>query len=392
MEKQLKDLCIRAGQGENLEACLNGYTKPQIRRILDVYGRKAVSSAKKQELIDAAEEAVRENAIAWLEKEENEADRTILREISAQPVHISDIGEFSRIERLYERGMVFLTESDGKAQTLVPVNMVAILDSMDAGEKKKGTHPFPAREPKAADRNRTESETEIIRYAKALSNIYGMFSLSQLKDVWDINHNRGIAPSAVREAVAKAGEEDGFYVRDDMVVNTVLDEADCEKIREKYVAGDTYYYPSPEVIRDYEEGPRMADAPEYTYILSYLGRKTSEEKAEQIMRELCRMALTDASASELVEYLSQEEITFLNLDELNRFLLLYTGWFYEIRVWVCKGYKPCELTAERLQMRNFNLSPGYSPKSRRKVGRNDSCPCGSGKKYKNCCMKKIENR
>ena len=29
MEKQLKDLCIRVGQGENLEACLNGYTKPQ---------------------------------------------------------------------------------------------------------------------------------------------------------------------------------------------------------------------------------------------------------------------------------------------------------------------------------------------------------------------------
>ena len=23
-----------------------------------------------------------------------------------------------------------------------------------------------------------------------------------------------------------------------------------------------------------------------------------------------------------------------------------------------------------------------------KIGRNDDCPCGSGKKYKNCCMKK----
>ncbi|RLD63238.1 MAG: hypothetical protein DRI84_09935 [Bacteroidetes bacterium] len=23
-----------------------------------------------------------------------------------------------------------------------------------------------------------------------------------------------------------------------------------------------------------------------------------------------------------------------------------------------------------------------------KVGRNDPCPCGSGKKYKKCCMKK----
>jgi preprotein translocase subunit SecA len=23
-----------------------------------------------------------------------------------------------------------------------------------------------------------------------------------------------------------------------------------------------------------------------------------------------------------------------------------------------------------------------------KVGRNEQCPCGSGKKYKNCCMRK----
>jgi preprotein translocase subunit SecA len=24
-----------------------------------------------------------------------------------------------------------------------------------------------------------------------------------------------------------------------------------------------------------------------------------------------------------------------------------------------------------------------------RVGRNDPCPCGSGKKYKNCCMRKM---
>ena len=27
-----------------------------------------------------------------------------------------------------------------------------------------------------------------------------------------------------------------------------------------------------------------------------------------------------------------------------------------------------------------------------KVGRNDPCPCGSGKKYKNCCMQKQQPR
>jgi len=32
------------------------------------------------------------------------------------------------------------------------------------------------------------------------------------------------------------------------------------------------------------------------------------------------------------------------------------------------------------------------PLSRRgkKVGRNDKCPCGSGKKYKHCCLPKIK--
>ncbi len=28
-----------------------------------------------------------------------------------------------------------------------------------------------------------------------------------------------------------------------------------------------------------------------------------------------------------------------------------------------------------------------SPGDRRKVGRNEPCPCGSGKKYKKCCLR-----
>jgi len=31
-----------------------------------------------------------------------------------------------------------------------------------------------------------------------------------------------------------------------------------------------------------------------------------------------------------------------------------------------------------------------SPKRSIKVGRNDPCPCGSGKKYKDCCLPKGE--
>ena len=31
--------------------------------------------------------------------------------------------------------------------------------------------------------------------------------------------------------------------------------------------------------------------------------------------------------------------------------------------------------------------PAHRPEKQKKVGRNDPCPCGSGKKYKRCCGK-----
>ena len=31
--------------------------------------------------------------------------------------------------------------------------------------------------------------------------------------------------------------------------------------------------------------------------------------------------------------------------------------------------------------------PVTQPEKQKKVGRNDPCPCGSGKKYKRCCGK-----
>jgi len=38
--------------------------------------------------------------------------------------------------------------------------------------------------------------------------------------------------------------------------------------------------------------------------------------------------------------------------------------------------------------RASGLTLPHKPASKQKVGRNDPCPCGSGKKFKNCCMKK----
>ncbi|MED3563697.1 SEC-C metal-binding domain-containing protein [Bacillus xiapuensis] len=53
--------------------------------------------------------------------------------------------------------------------------------------------------------------------------------------------------------------------------------------------------------------------------------------------------------------------------------------------WFLKGYTPIELREQSLQP-GLVTSPKHSEsKTNEKIGRNDPCPCGSGKKYKKCC-------
>ena len=86
MTKQMKDLCIKADQGSSLSECLNKYTKPQIRKILDSYGIKVASAAKKQEMADAAEAAVKENMTAYFESSEGREERDLVKDVYKRQV------------------------------------------------------------------------------------------------------------------------------------------------------------------------------------------------------------------------------------------------------------------------------------------------------------------
>lgn len=43
---------------------------------------------------------------------------------------------------------------------------------------------------------------------------------------------------------------------------------------------------------------------------------------------------------------------------------------------------------KRAYMKEMQIEPTAKQMSKRRVGRNDFCPCGSGKKFKKCCLVK----
>lgn len=107
--------------------------------------------------------------------------------------------------------------------------------------------------------------------------------------------------------------------------------------------------------------------------------------------ELTIIGFLDGINTSLVEPLNLEDITpesnltieidfeklYYNMHEAN------ADWLYNLEEWnnILTSEKKDEITRE------FNESKIFTHEEK-KVGRNDPCPCGSGKKYKKCCINK----
>lgn len=78
--------------------------------------------------------------------------------------------------------------------------------------------------------------------------------------------------------------------------------------------------------------------------------------------------------SELELYIDYEKLYITMLEAGTNFL-------YELPQW------EAALSSEKIRHLKAKYKGVISKKSKNKIGRNDACPCGSGKKYKHCCGK-----
>jgi uncharacterized protein YecA (UPF0149 family) len=59
----------------------------------------------------------------------------------------------------------------------------------------------------------------------------------------------------------------------------------------------------------------------------------------------------------------------------------------EMEWWACFHPEPSSTRSKTIPSTGFDYDRSTNHKPREtKVGRNDPCPCGSGKKYKKCCL------
>lgn len=107
-------------------------------------------------------------------------------------------------------------------------------------------------------------------------------------------------------------------------------------------------------------------------------------QSEVLLTNLWLLHQNGARTGELISALTNELI-FDSTDQVQTTVMALTNFTNGLPNWLLKGHSPDELHSKRqgdVKEQTHNMIP-FSPKPT--VGRNDPCPCGSGKKYKKCC-------
>ncbi|MCL2139819.1 MAG: SEC-C metal-binding domain-containing protein [Treponema sp.] len=92
------------------------------------------------------------------------------------------------------------------------------------------------------------------------------------------------------------------------------------------------------------------------------------------------------------DLLSEYGLTFSTEKQIQTFLNLINNAHNNTRMWINKGHTPNELHKMEKKRHQKNGQDKVLFQERRKVGVNEPCPCGSGKKYKYCCRPVEEAR
>ena len=88
---------------------------------------------------------------------------------------------------------------------------------------------------------------------------------------------------------------------------------------------------------------------------------------------------------EYIDHLSEANIKFKGIDEAKEFYDLLYGVINNTRIWWNHGHTPNEIA--NLMATGKPPMKGKPVTASPKINRNDPCPCGSGKKNKQCCGK-----
>ena len=215
-------------------------------------------------------------------------------------------------------------------------------------------------------------ESELGRYCTALVNLWGIAPAAMVAAVYNQFKGASVTTEEV-EAAASCPVVDG-----ELIHKNLADRPDDIKALRKKQAQYNHYVPSPAHIDDFLDENYRENTHEFVAMRDFMVRSFNMKEALATANALHILQYldTESDVSYLMSQLATAGVRFQDDQQFRNFAVLLNNMKSTARFWGFCGHTPDEAA---------NYAPKRGTIHVYKVGRNDPCPCGSGKKYKKCC-------
>ena len=232
----------------------------------------------------------------------------------------------------------------------------------------------------------------IIQYAIACGNLYGLIDYPKFLEIYNTQNQTSLTNKELmvilKESSYSKRLHQGFvYFNNRELIHQAMEyEQNIDDFRFG-VRGKPYYIPAKTELLRYVDDVYYEKTIHQRNLASMLKKDFFPNNTQVIkdeIDELIGQLENDNNFQEVVKvFLARFE--FKDMKQVNEYMQVLMKIANTTRLWENRGHTPDEL----FQMEAPNLKP-LTPLQvidGGKVGRNDPCTCGSGKKYKKCCGK-----
>lgn len=222
-------------------------------------------------------------------------------------------------------------------------------------------------------------------YARAAVNLYGIISRDAIVDIFNKQNVDQTSDDEIYVLLLPLVLKNGWYgfYKEYIVHYSFFDDfcqvdylLEHQRDKPRYIPEKNEFLKY--TIEDYVDNDHLWNVRRFMWD-GFGYRKDTSEGYEEVRNYI----IYGVGIKELGSILDRHNLIFSGEKQLQEFLNLIMLAKNNTRVWENNGYTPSEFH-EILLKRDKNIVK-FPTLQRPKVGRNDPCPCGSGKKYKKCC-------
>lgn len=361
----------------SLKDIFSDYTKEDIVEIAKVKGLKGISGCNKDNLIDKLVNFM-------LQPEVMEKYFLCLCD--------SELEEFEKGAKI---GSLFEPENTDALLNLYEAGYIGMLTAGEMMIPKEVVDVYNVLKGKEFDEKRKKISF-LFCCLRTSGVLYGIVPFDIFMKIVNVNSDLHLSENEVREEINNIPPEFSDYILvKDKIYHKELYPNDRGILQAQ---GDKeYYIPSKDEIIDLGTMGYLPNSKELKRFENYLVRRLDamQDEAEFVGRIIQMKICGDCKMQEIIEVLDDFGLMVESEVLLNQLVRHVNELWNDTRMLLNRGFTPNEMAQLEgpnpllgLNQTTTTNVVSFEKAKKNKIYPNDPCPCGSGKKYKNCCKNK----